>query len=265
MKTNCKNCCFLQQDEQGIGCSAGQYCIISGDFIYTPGCCKLKRSSEWAKKYSPELNKQSLISIAKQETSLLFDLIIIFDECIHDIEDIERTMETEWMQGKCQHVIICDVTGRRTSNGHSLEYFNNYAGELPLKLDCSINAENPVRSIRRNFSKTTSQYFLVMPAGKILSNVNYLADEVIVSYNREVLWMFPQKYGETILSMKGNTIFSLYLKKAFSMLTKHCTKECVVDDQPCQCVPFFNDLKDIESETKSQIFLSQAVDSCVVL
>ncbi len=266
MKTNCRNCCFLKQDEKGIGCSAGQYCAISGDKIYTPGCCRLKRTKKWRNEVAPGTDNQNAIAIARNEIALEFDLLVVFDECLHEKEMIHRTItDNEWMDDRCNKIILCDISGRRVDNKHSLEFFQDYRGDIPLSLDCSISAENPVRSIRRMVANCPSRYFLVLPAGKILSGMRELGNKIMCDNTRCVLWKFPQKYGETTLNMKGNTIFSLYYTKAFKTLTNRCREECMEKDQPCGCEPFYNDLVSIESETNSQVFLSQTIDECVII
>lgn len=266
MKTNCKNCCFLEQDEKGIGCSAGQYCVISGQDIYTPGYCRLKRTKEWLANAPRTLGDHNMVEIARHEIALEFDLLVIFDECLHEKADLHRTItDNEWMDDRCNKIIVCDISGRRVNNRHSLEYFEDYRGDIPLVLDYSISAENPVRSIRRMVVNCPSRYFLVLPAGKTLSNIDKLSLKIMFSDMKCVLWKFPPKYGETTLNMKGNTIFSLYYRKAFKTLTNHCKEECTEKDQPCGCEPFYNDLVSIENETNSQVFLSQTIDECVII
>ncbi len=264
MKTSCKQCCFLKQDYKGVGCVAGQYCIFRDDNIYTPGFCRLKRNQKWKDSQSGTC-EEDFLNIAKQENILKFDLMIIFDECIHSYEDLEKTTEILWMDDRCKQIIICDITGNRVSNGYSKEFLDNYNGEISLKLDCSVNAENAVRSIRRMVVNCREKYFLVLPAGKILSRVNLLAQK-IQKNTRNILWMFPQQYGyNTIVNYRGNTIFSLYHKDTFKFLTDHCIEKCLENDQPCKCKPFFNYLKRVEEETSSEVFLSQTIDNCVIV
>jgi len=272
MKTNCSDCCFLKRGQEGkLGCVAGQYCVIPAGSdeslttvtVETPGCCRLKRSKKWADTQPQTLDDRSLVAIARHENALKFDLIVIFDEWIHAIEDLQKTIESQWTNGLCNKIIISDIAGSQKSNGYALEYLGSYDGDIPLQVDCPSSNESPVRSIRRMSQKCTSKYFLVLPAGKILSDVSKLAHDIQYVDHRCVMWMFRQKYGETMLSMRGNTIFSLYLRDAFRKLTTHCTEECLDDE--CRCKSFFNDLKQVEHNVKSEVFLAHFVDSCVII
>ncbi len=266
MKTSCDKCCFLKTGDDGRKyCVAGQYCSlpVGGDKVETPGLCKLKRTFSWKNKEPNTLDDQSLVAVARHENNLQFDLIVIFDEFLHDIDDLHKTLDPEWMDGRCRQIIISDITGVNQSNGHAVEYFESYDGSIPLKVDCPLTNESPVRAIRRMSKKCMCKSFLVLPAGKILSDVKKLAHNIRYVDHRSILSMFHQKYGETILDMKGNTIFSLYQRDIFRRLTGHCTEECFTEQ--CYCKPFFNDVKQVESETKSEVFLTQFMDGCVIV
>lgn len=270
MKTNCQNCCFLKTDDDGLKyCAAEQYCVIPVQSdesphtvrVETPGHCRLKRSLQWKAKEPPTLDDKSLIAIARHENNLQFDLIVIFDQWLHDIEDLQRTIASDWMNKRCKQIIISDIAGIDVSHGHSLEYRKSYDGDIPLQVDCSLNSESPVRAIRRMSQKCTSPYFLVLPAGKVLSDVKKLAHDIQWTDNRCVLWMFKQKYGGTVLSMRGNVIFSLYPRNIFRQLTGHCQEKCL--DDKCDCKSFFNDVK--QTEKDSEVFLAYFADGCILI
>ncbi len=264
MRTNCKKCCFLMQDEKGVGCAANQYCVIVDQDIYTPGHCRLQRSKIWKDKEPKHLELSTLVAVAKHEKKLKFDLIIVYDECLHDRDNLMKTINCDWGKNKCQQIIVLDITGGRTSNEHSLECFREYDGDIPLKVDCSINAENPVRALRRIEKQCSSEYFLVLPAGKILTNIDVLARRIDSCEEKCVLWNFIQQIGSTKLYLKGNQIFGLYDLKMFRFLTNRCKEECVADDQPCKCKPFASDLQELELKMKSSISLCNQTCDCVI-
>lgn len=267
MKTSCEKCCFLKTDEDGRKyCVAGQYCLmpVGSNQVETPGFCKLKKTSVWKNREPNTLDDQSLVAVARHENDLQFDLIVIFDEFLHDIDDLCRTLDPKWMDGRCRQIIISDITGSNQSNAHAVDYLQSYDGSIPLKVDCPLITESPVRAIRRMSKKCICQSFLVLPAGKILSDVKKLAHDIRYVDHRFVLSMFHQKYGQqTILDMKGNTVFSLYQRDIFQRLTGHCQEECL--KERCNCKSFFNDVKKVEIETESEIFLTQFMDGCMIV
>lgn len=266
MKTSCEKCCFLKSGEDGRKCCAAeQYCLMPVDSnkVETPGFCKLKRTESWKSRKPRTLDDKELLAIVRQENDLEFDLIIIFDEWLHDIDDLERTIDPGWMDNRCKQIIVADITGSDQSGGHSLDYFRSYDGNIPLKVDCTLTSESAVRAIRRMSHRCMCKSFLVLPAGKILSDVKKLSHDIKYVDHKFILAMFHQKYGETILGMKGNTMFSLYQRDIFKRLTSHCQETCV--GERCACKPFFNDVKTVESLTKSEIFLTQFMDGCIIV
>lgn len=270
MKTNCIGCCFLTQDDKGIGCKAGQYCILSGENVYTPGYCYLKRGTRWKENLLATNEEIDLLEYAKRENILSFDLFIVFDEWIHNIEHLYATLgNINWTLGLHKNIKILDITGNATRSGSAIEFLknHNYDESISPFVDCSINSENPVRAIRRNIfgSRTDSRYYLILPAGKKLTNIDKLQNIINQQNFKNVFWKFPQKYGDSIIDHRGNSIFGLYHKNSFKFLSGRCEPECIETDQPCKCTSFYNNIQKIEKDTSSEIFLTHLIHECVIV
>ena len=93
--TGCEGCCFLKKNDQGKGCIIGQLCAVKDGKVFTPGYCRMCRSHKWAEKQE-KIDLQQLYNKVLEECMLKFDMLIFFDESINKIEDLERTLNSDW-------------------------------------------------------------------------------------------------------------------------------------------------------------------------
>lgn len=265
MRTNCETCCFAKQDKQGKKCCvADQFCILNDDGMVAPGCCRLKRDASWVRKQSSPDDIMSLLALAQKEMSLKFHLIVLFDEWLHYEKDLVKTIDSKWMDSCCDQITIADISGDKDRSTTSLDFLRTYLEDqcpnrVALQVDQSVDSENPVRAVRRLARQIKSPYFLVLPAGKVLSGICELKGSILNDNHRCIFWNFPQVFGNTRVFSKDNDIFGLYLTKIFQQFSSRCTEECL-NSQPCSCLSFLSDISDME--ISCEVHLSHNVIGC---
>ncbi len=255
MITDCNSCCFLKKLNDRVGCQADQFCVIGEQSTYTPGFCKTKRSEKWAnnKKQGDFGDKNlDLVGIADFENKLRFDLIIIFDETKQTVETLNKTLSLDWTNKFCKQIIIADITGKPKRDKQFLNSIKNRTG-IPLIIDCASDKENKVRTIRRLVVKCQQKYFMVVPAGQKLRNINNLHDHLQDCDSRSIYYRFPTKFGFTRIDSIDNNFYGLYITHMFKFLTSKC-KEEHLNNQPCECKVFQEDI--VKEEEKCLVRLS---------
>jgi len=262
MITDCNSCCFLKKLEDGVTCQANQLCIAKEQSVSTPGFCKTKRSEKWAKRQQQEqtrsLDIQDLVCMVDLENKLSFDLIVVFDETKQTIETLNKTLSFDWTNKFCKQIIIADITGKPKRDKQFLNSIKNYTG-IPLVIDCSCDNENRVRAIRRLTIKCKQKYFMIIPAGQKLSNINNLYDHLQNNDSRNIYYRFPTKFGFTKIDPIDNNFYGLYITHMFKFLTSRCDEECIYN-QPCECKVFQEDITKMEKQC--QIKLSNIFWDC---
>lgn len=197
--TGCEGCCFLKQIDKNKGCSIGQLSAIRDGKVFTPGYCRMCRSHKWAKKQG-EIDLKQLYNKALEECTLKFDMLIFFDESINKIEDLEQTLNSDWYTKYAQKIIIMDVTGFGNRKNLALQYIKSRKHPIPIVIDSSVAHESIHQrgeTIRRISNKVTAPFFLVIPAGNVISNFDLLAKIVQNIPSRVIHWSFPFTVGTT--------------------------------------------------------------------
>ncbi len=260
MQTDCESCCFLQKDDTKCACVADQLCVLDNNVVSTPGFCKIKRTYRWKQKHSV-LDINDLLSIVNNENILSFDLIILFNENKNSIDDLNRTLESNWMKQFCKQIIVADTTGIPKRDRKFLDSIKNKTDHKML-VDCSCDPENEVRTIRRLALKCKEKYFIVISAGKQLSDIDKLSENLKNNDDRNIYYKFPTKHGSTKIDLMGDFISGMYIAKIFNFITKKCTQDCI-ENQPCECSCFYFDLFD--EQEKCGIKLSNTIwDTCLI-
>lgn len=238
--TGCEGCCFLKKDDKGKSCVLGQICVIKDGQAYAPGYCRLCRSQNWAKKQNTtdlrELNK-----LATEERTLKFDLLIFFDEVNNTIQDLERTLNSNWYIKYTKKIIIMDVTGFGNRKNLALQYLNSKEHVVPIVIDSSVVNESireRANTIRRVAKQVSCEFFMVIPAGNTMKNLNMFAKMIQYVPSRVIHWSFPFTIGRTAI-VPTQFDYGLFITEPYRVLTK----------SP-QIKSFTDELKKEEKETE---------------
>lgn len=192
--TGCEGCCFFRADSKGVGgCTLGKVCVVKDGHVIAPGYCRYCRSSQWAGKKGTSDIKELYGEVVK-ELQLKFDMLVIFNESKNTIEDLKKTLDSDWYVKYASKIIIADVTGFGKRKNLAIEYLDSKEHKVPTVVDISAEPETPKQlkdTIRRLSKQVTSPLFLVLPAGKIINNMESLAFAVGDIPSRVIHWGFP--------------------------------------------------------------------------
>lgn len=239
--TSCENCCFLQKDDGSRKCVFGRSCHTNEcSKVYTPGYCRLHRKRSWAVNQS-SLDIKLLSEQVLRESWLKFDIIVIFDEKEHAIEDLQATLNTNGRGRGNQHyaqhtgkIIIADVTEHRSRKHVARQYMgtfsNRHAKTNPVDIcvDEAIQAESVPRTIRRVSRLVGEKFFLVVRAGHELLGISKLADNVQYLPNKCVMWVFPKLVDGELLVDKYD-VEGLHLAHPYRKLGRQDGKVCFAE------------------------------------
>jgi len=251
LATNCEACRFLME---GAGCAAGRFCIKDAeDHIVAPGQCRLRKDRAW----EPDLDLEQAHEKAKEDLTLKFDLFVTYDEKTETITQLDKTVQWFIRSPFCNRIVIADITGQENRHGMSVSFAKHVYKEDfasgKLVVDASIDKEEktPV-SIRRLAKMSKSKYFIVLPADKIISDLDLLNDHLVNDDVRAVFWSFPTRIGSCTDVSTPFQCYGLYLTGPYKFLNSKS------DDSP-----FSLQLIDIEKETG--ICLSWFFDRCKIV
>lgn len=220
IRTKCDNCCFLKQDQQGHGCVLGQLCYRDNDDnnIYTPGCCRLKRNAKWnevIRKNNLDPQKQVF-----QECKLVFSMIVVFNDDIHNINDIKYTIEhDQWYKKYCNKIII--ASSKKSKNSKLLIDYVKEKNNIIV--DFTMDGAKDHVIIKRISRNITTRYFMIIEAGKQIENLDCFNNILSNGSSHALYWYFPEKYGNTIVS-KVDPMYGLYLTRIFNLVVETSNK-----------------------------------------
>jgi len=247
LTTGCEGCCFLKQDTKGRGCGLHQLCVVKDNRIYAPGYCRLCRSRKWAEKHGTT-DIEQLCKHVIDECSLEFDMLVFFDESIHHITDLQRTLNSDWYLYYAKNIIIMDVTGFGKRNNSALQYLRSKSHIVPTIVDSSVNHETSDQreaTIRRLSKQVKSPFFLVIDAGTVLHNLDVFAKKIQNIPTRVIHWSFPHMIGATtIVSHKLD--HGLFVTIPYRALTQSPE---ILPDQSIVVKSFTEELRKEEIET----------------
>ncbi len=221
ISTGCEGCCFLKHDNIGNRCAVAQLCITKDGRTYAPGYCKLCRSHKWAKKQG-ETDTGKLIGKVVCENELKFDLLVFFDEAIDSIGSLYRTFGNRWFGSYAKKIIIADVTGFGQRKNLAFKYLKEQNLDIPVIVDSS-SVHEPVSeresTIRRLSRQITSPFFMTIPAGGVVLDMDSLAKNVQNVPSRVIKWTFPWIMGGTAIVPNGH-YYGLFITKPYLALTR---------------------------------------------
>ena len=197
--TGCDKCYFLTHNNDRYGCALGQLCTIKDNKVVAPGYCRMCRSHKWQSKQNTTDISQ-LYNKVLDERILNFDLLIIFDETQNKIDNLKRTIDSDWYKEYAKKIIIADVTGFGKRQNIALQYLKNTKNSTPITVDSSvINELSREETVRRLSKQITAQFFMVIPAGIILKNLDRLAHMIQNIPSRVIHWSFSHIIANTAL------------------------------------------------------------------
>lgn len=218
--TGCEGCCFLQQKNNSKGCVARQLCIIKDNQVLAPGYCRVCRSNMWAKKQgTTDVNE--LYRKVIDERAIKFDMLVLFDEAIHTIEHLERTLNTDWYVKYAQKIIIVDTTGFGVDRKNiALQYIKSREHPVTTIVDSSaVHESEHEDSIRRVSKQVTSPFFLTISAGNVVQNFEAFAHMVQHVPSRVIQWSFAFTVGSTII-VQQRLRYGLFITAPYRALMK---------------------------------------------
>lgn len=219
--TGCEGCCFLKKDNNGKGCVLRQLCSIKDGQVMTPGYCRLCRSNKWANEQGTKDLKVLHQKVIK-ERALKFDLLVFFDEKVNRIEDLERTLNSNWYIKYTKQIIIMDVTGFGDRKNLALQYLKSKKHPIPIVVDSSAVHESIKErgdTIRRLSKKVISPFFMVIPAGNIMQNLDIFAKMIQYIPSRVIHWSFPFTIGVTAI-VPTDYDYGLFITIPYLLLMK---------------------------------------------
>jgi len=238
--TGCEGCCFLGEENDQKGCMLGKFCCIKDGHVVAPGYCRTCRSTEWASKQKTK-ELQQLHEKVIEENSLEFDLLIFFDEQYNTVQDLQRTLDSDWYKKYVKKIIIMDMTGFGDRKNIALQFLKNNKNTIPITIDSSAVHEKVLdreSTIRRVSSQVTSSMFMVIPAGHIMNKMMSLETALRDIPSRVIHWSFPFVCGSSAM-VPNKLYYGLFITKPYNALTKADTKKS-----------FTNNLRTEEQETQ---------------
>ncbi|KKN58711.1 hypothetical protein LCGC14_0549470 [marine sediment metagenome] len=220
--TGCEGCCFLKKDDKTKGCVLGQVCVTKDGQTYAPGYCRMCRSYKWARQQKT-LDSKQLYDKVIEERKLKFDMLVYFDEAHNSLEDLDKTLQSDWYTKYANNIIIIDVTGFGDRKNLALQYIKTRKHSVPIVVDSSVAHElicERGETIRRVSQKITSPFFLVIYAGNIFINFDVFAETVQCVPSRVIHWLFPFLMGNTPI-IPHELEFGLFITTPYKSLMKY--------------------------------------------
>lgn len=174
----------------------------------------------------------SVVSHNYERKSMQFDMLVCFDEAKNTIADLERTLGNDWYSAYARKIIIVDVTGFGKRQNLALQYLKSREHPVRTLVDSSSvyqNIDQRDDTIRRLSKQVKSPFFMVIPAGNTLFNLESLAKMIQHISSRVIHWSFPFSLGSTAITPQqlhyGLFITAPYLALMKSPQVKSFTKE----------------------------------------
>lgn len=219
--TACEECCFLRKNGSSRGCVLNQACVFRDEQAFAPGYCRMCRSHKWVK-IQKETEVVELLNQINKENELKFDLIVFFDEATSSIKALERTLKDDWYIKYTRKVIIADTTGFGKRENIALQYLNSQKHPVPTIVDSSVDEESISQhesTIKRVSRQVTSPFFMTIPAGLKVFNMNSLAQTVQCMPSRVIQWSFITMVNNTVI-IPSELSYGLFITKPYQRLIK---------------------------------------------
>jgi hypothetical protein len=217
LSTPCHACCFRHRQQKG--CAAGQYCVEAGETVAAPGFCRLSRPAQWARKQlngHPSVTLDNLVERALQEADLKFDLMILFDERVHDRAKLGHTLSC--MGCASEQNIVVDMTGSDRRQGIAIDAAQTFR-ERPLMVECLVDGSaSSEEAVDVAVRLVAAPYFAVVEAGRQILGLDRLKAALRDTMSRAVSWHFPMRMGCTAMVAPRSGL-GVYLTAAFRQLS----------------------------------------------
>lgn len=208
--TPCQECSFFNK-EQKI-CNADEYIEIN---LTAPGYCRM-------------FNKENLTKIDAVKKCQFdnFDLMIIYHDDIHNINDIKTTIKNfNHIKNKINNIIICTQNKTQEKNKDLISYFSKHVDKKTYKnlrlvfiANKEIKTEEIIHEGLCTYAK--SNYVLVLESGDEFIGLEKFKNSINNNlFSRSVFWQFPIRYNDTLtLFWEKNNPYGLYIKDGYKTL-----------------------------------------------
>ena len=221
--TGCDVCIFAKRDKDKAGCVLNQLCVLKSDQMCAPGFCRLCRTQDWAQKQGTRDLKQLKEKVAG-EMSLLFDMLVFFDEKNNSVEDLERTLGSKWYVEHARKVIIVDTTGFGSERKNlALKYIMSKEHPVKTVVDSSVEHEpvcDRADTLKRISKDVQAPFFLAIPAGGVIANFDRFANMIDKLRSRVVYWSFPSFIGDTAI-VPANPNHGVFITQTYKALVSN--------------------------------------------
>jgi len=226
--TGCDACIFSKRQSGKAGCMLNQLCVLKDDQMFAPGFCRLCRTPDWAQKQGTRDLDQLKETVAGEQ-SLLFDMLVFFDEANNTIEDLERTLGnsgSRWYSEHARKVIIVDTTGFGDKRKNlALKYIMSKEHPVKTTVDSSVEHEpvcDRANTLKRISRDVQASFFLAIPAGGVIANFDRFANMIAKLRSRVVYWSFPSFIGDTAI-VPPNPNHGMFITQTYKALVSNPT------------------------------------------
>lgn len=204
--TGCDVCIFSKRRGDKAGCTLNQLCVAKDGQTYAPGFCRLCRTQDWAQRQGTRDLTQLQEKVASEMT-LLFDMLVFFDERYNSITDLEKTLGfgsplKHWYTKYARKVIIVDTTGFGERKNLALKYILSKEHPVKTVVDSSVEHEpvcDRADTLKRISKNVQAPFFLAISAGNVIYNFDRFAKMIAKLRSRVIYWSFPSFIENTAI------------------------------------------------------------------
>ena len=220
--TGCDVCIFSKRDKDKAACTLNQLCVVKDGQVYAPGFCRLCRTLDWAQKQGTR-DLEELQEKVADEMSLMFDMLVFFDEEYNSLKDLERTLGSEWYTKHARKVIIVDTTGFGDRKNLALQYVRSREHKIPTVVNSSVEHEpvcDRANTLKRISKEVKAPFFLAISAGNIIHNFHNFALMIAELRSRVIHWSFPFVMGNTVV-VPSNFNHGVFITQTYKALVSN--------------------------------------------
>ena len=226
--TPCSSCVFLVHCNEDSACYGGNVIIDDPSHLipfHTPGFCRDYRTIMWLRK-KDLTNLGPALAVAREESALTADLVVLFDGRIEQSDQILRTysgMVWQFPEKKMPNLIVissnsqCQGRGlfaRLTDWHHQKKLHGVYHVIHPTE-----PLDDETQLLSSAIARVKSPYFVVLHAGSVVENIRAAMQHINKIRSRVIFWPFPFRHGTTILEHYSSVV-GIHLTHGFKLILR---------------------------------------------